>query len=508
MGNAKDIHIVGAVGHTPDQSREIAARLYRSAKIDLSHGEEFTGKPVTEIHANESFVLKANRNLVFATRQAAQAWCRQRLESERRYGVYHPSRTWLMLRHTHDRWQVANLSSRLVPLHTLRWNAERAAELWPRILKTYIRFAMQFEQRLDEGLSNFGLDSEGQLFYLDDDIFAWDGYLSFIAMISRWLRAYSGDWLNADLAAGLGQFIRETLIEYGSPFDIEVVAEALKDQYVGHRAESVKRGLLQALRPVVSKENEIRIDWNSPVGLLADIHANEPALRAVLAAMEERGVKQYLVLGDIVGYGPFPGACIEELRTRKAFCIRGNHDHFVGCRGQVKVAMSLSAKMSNEWTIEHLSKDQLEWLATLPVKMENENILAVHGSPADRTFFNGYVYEMTYERNLTLLAENRIRFCFHGHSHLQGTYALHGGKPLPFNDAPVQSLRDFDHVLINPGAVGQPRNGDASAQAAVFDPAHETVEFLRCPYPIEKTVRAMETAGFEKKLVQRLQNGR
>jgi len=241
---------------------------------------------------------------------------------------------------------------------------------------------------------------------------------------------------------------------------------------------------------------------------LADIHANLPALEAVLALLDQRGISQILVLGDMVGYGPFPEECVALLRERQAICIRGNHDHFIAHHGIGKVPMSQSATQAANWTMARLHAETLEWLSELPLKIDFPNVLAVHGSPRDPTFINGYVYDMTYERNLEWMVKANIHTCFHGHSHFFGVYASDGVLSFPLCKDPHQTLSAYKHCLVNPGSIGQPRTGHPGADFAIFDPISTDIEFIHLHYNLLPILDRMREENFPDQLIERLENGR
>ncbi|MDX8401114.1 MAG: metallophosphoesterase family protein, partial [Mariprofundaceae bacterium] len=194
-------------------------------------------------------------------------------------------------------------------------------------------------------------------------------------------------------------------------------------------------------------------------------------------------------------------------RSRRVFSIRGNHDHFIA-HGHGKVAMSQTARAAAEWTRARLSDPDRQWLGKLPLKHQDDTLLAVHGAPVDRSYFNGYVYETTWERNLDWMLEHRVRLCLHGHSHVQGGWCagVDGARaeiPAP-GAAPLDGLAH----LVNPGAVGQPRNRRPGAQAAILDWPKRRITFLQIDYDIERVAHAIRTAGLPEALAGRLIEGR
>jgi len=304
--------------------------------------------------------------------------------------------------------------------------------------------------------------------------------------------------------------------------------EALKDMLLppglghlrAHLLESCRRSWLgDRPAPARPEPDEARvsgagcvrpaeIDWSRPVALLADIHANWPALQSVSRELETRGIDQCLCLGDTVGYGPHPKECVAWVRRHCHVCIRGNHDHFVG-HGQGRVAMSNTARIVAEWTRTRLSDDELRWLGDLPLKWAQENCLAVHGAPMDRSCFNGYVYETTWENNLDYLAGTDFRRCLIGHSHLQGVwFAGADGARGKTERTGRHDLAAWTLAIVNPGSVGQPRNGRAGAQFAILDLETQTLELARADYDMNEVIRDIRREGLPEQLGSRLLNGR
>jgi len=505
------ITIVGALSGDCRVDAGGVAGLIEGGVTPLTHHGPFTGKPETRIYAGRQHVLKINAGRVFPSADVARRWCALQIDREAGYRIYHPQRTWLALQ-LDGRWHAANVTPRLQPLHRLDFAAlppGRAVELLGAVLGCYVDFAARFNLRLDEGLSNFALDGE-RLIYLDDDIYRWDQFTSLAAMLGNWLRR--SEYFGLDLAAWrqLGERLRALLPACSSEAD-DMLCAALEDQFVGE-AEAMKQALIYALRPAYAPAAGLPgselFRSNEPIGVLADAHANLPAFEAVLAALDARGIRQYLMLGDVVGYGPNPAACIELIRERGIYCLRGNHDHYVAHGGNVRVAMGMMAKRMADWTVTQLTREERIWLGDLPVRCRVGTWMAVHGAPVDKSFFNAYVYEMTSERNLDLLAESDAPVCLHGHSHIQGVYGMRGGRYLPFDDGAAIDLGRLDAALVCPGSIGQTRGGAAVAQAAIFDPVAGRVEMLSVDYDIEPLIADMRRFDFPGELIARIRDGR
>ncbi|NWF39529.1 phosphoesterase [Mariprofundus sp. NF] len=506
------ISIIGALSGLPKVTIEVITSLLEGPALNMSHGGDFTGKPSTQLHADASWVLKIDERRNFSTEEVAHKWSALQIEKERAYGIYHPQRCWFVIQR--KGWVVGNISPRMQPLHTIDFStlsSEQRLNYLTNLLAIYCRFAAGSEKRLDEGLSNFAL-LDDQLFYLDDDIYPWDSFSSFSAMLANWLRKSDELGMDSDQWQVLGKSLKPLLRGYSSSAD-DMVYEGLSDQFVGS-FEMHKQTLISELRSVescvmVKKAAAVVLQsGDEPIGMIADVHANLPAFESVLKRFAEMGVEQIMHLGDIVGYGPQPAACIRLAKEQSICCIRGNHDHYVAHHGDVKVAASRSAQWTLDWTIEQLDDDDRAWLATLPVRHRTDKWMAVHGSPIDKSFFNGYVYNMTAEKNLEHLRSRDIRICLHGHSHIQGVYAMQGSVVLPFINAAEVDLNPFSASLICPGSVGQPRDGQVGAEAAIFYPDRMRIELFTVPYDIEKVALEMQDNNFPERIVQRLRAGR
>ncbi|GAV19862.1 phosphodiesterase [Mariprofundus micogutta] len=505
-----DSYIIGSLSDEIKVNIDVIDGLLCQAPQVLSHGGAFTGKPDTQIYADETWVLKINSRRSFTSETVAERWCKLQIEREKEYQIYHPDRTWLMI---HDEnWLVANISPRLKPLHMFdfgTFSAEERVWAFSEIMRIYCEFTVRFDKRLDEGLSNFGC-LQGKLWYLDDDIYAWDNFSSFSAMLANWLRKSDELGLDVQSWSLLGNSLWPRLRSYSSSAD-DVVHEALVDQFVGGD-EALKQVFLAELRPSyrIEMAQAASGDFSplEPIGLIADVHANLPAFEVVLAEFSRRGISQIMMLGDIVGYGPHPKACIALAKQHGVFCVRGNHDHYVAHNGDVRVASSSLAKWTLDWTLSQLDDMDKQWLGALPVRHRMPGWMAVHGSPIDKTFFNGYVYNMTAEKNLDHLRTIDIPICLHGHSHIQGVYAMKNRMVQPYICSERVNLSDFSASLVCPGSVGQPRMGVAQAEGAVFYPDSLDLELFSLPYDIEKVAADMESFDFPAKAIERLREGR
>jgi diadenosine tetraphosphatase ApaH/serine/threonine PP2A family protein phosphatase len=243
--------------------------------------------------------------------------------------------------------------------------------------------------------------------------------------------------------------------------------------------------------------------------VLSDIHGNLEALEAVLHAVDGRydGV---LVLGDLVGYGADPNAVVDRIRGLDPHAvIRGNHDKVASGidDGDSFNAVARSAVM---WTYEALTPGNREYLLQLPAgpKVIDELIEICHGTPFDE---DAYLFDDLDALRAFEAASRPL--CLFGHTHVAVGFRYAGGEfdivAGPGDSGDVRlDLEDGARYLINPGSVGQPRDGDPRAGAAVVDTAGRRIELVRVAYPIEEAQRKIRLAELPEVLAKRLALGR
>jgi diadenosine tetraphosphatase ApaH/serine/threonine PP2A family protein phosphatase len=242
--------------------------------------------------------------------------------------------------------------------------------------------------------------------------------------------------------------------------------------------------------------------------VLSDIHANLEALDAVLAAAPAGSWDRLLVLGDLVGYGADPNAVIERVRALDPLAvIRGNHDK-AACGIDDASAFNHLARQAAEWTYETLTEEHRAWLRDLPAgpAVIDEDVEICHGAPYDE---DAYIFD---GRDAIRAFETSSRpLCLFGHTHLpviflQTPTRLEGIVP-EGADVPV-TMESLARYLINPGSVGQPRDGDPRAAFAVYDGATRTLTLRRVQYPVEPAQEKIRAAGLAASLANRLALGR
>ena len=237
------------------------------------------------------------------------------------------------------------------------------------------------------------------------------------------------------------------------------------------------------------------------IAVLSDIHANLPALEAVMADMPP--IDAVICLGDVVGYGGNPIECIDFVREEGWPTLVGNHDR--ACTDvDILQWFNEDAARAIEWTCGHIGQDRLKWLAELPETDEvGDEVLLVHGSPRDHIY--EYILDAaSAEANLELLDGRKI--CFHGHTHVPGIFRYDHGRLIHEYD--IDTFRLGGPELVNPGSVGQPRDGDPDASYAVWDRKEGTFEFRRVPYDREAAKAAIRRARLPERFADRLDVGR
>jgi len=247
--------------------------------------------------------------------------------------------------------------------------------------------------------------------------------------------------------------------------------------------------------------------------LLSDIHSNLEALEASLAFAPDHDL--VVNLGDIVGYGANPNEVIDRARGLGKHFVRGNHDKAAAGLSDLK-EFNPVAGFAALWTRDHVSAENLQWLKELPqgpISIDGiQGAQFVHGSPLDEDD-----YLVTARDAVEPFLMTSIPLTFFGHSHVQGAFSSNpadGGSMRPAyrtaNKGEVFTwpLKKGMQYLINPGSVGQPRDGDWRAAFAVFDGTQYTVSFYRTPYDVEQTQERILAADLPPRLASRLSAGR
>ena len=239
--------------------------------------------------------------------------------------------------------------------------------------------------------------------------------------------------------------------------------------------------------------------------LVADLHSNARAFEAVLAdASRGKGFDELWVLGDIVGYGPHPEECIRLVQSYRHVCVSGNHD--LGVLGRIDLRrFNSDAASACLWTRDRLSTQAQQFLEMLTPSLEQSPFLLVHGSPRDPTW--EYVFSEREAQDMA--AHCSVTHCLVGHTHCPAALRMDGrltGNIGAVLDGTVLELGQ-GRFILNPGAVGQPRDGDPRAAYAILDRDERTIVFRRMAYDVDCVVKAMLQGGLPERLAARLRHG-
>lgn len=231
----------------------------------------------------------------------------------------------------------------------------------------------------------------------------------------------------------------------------------------------------------------------SRIALLSDIHANYPALKRIVAELEKESPDVWICLGDFIGYGPHPKECISLIREKNMICVLGNHDagvvdklpldHF---RNPNKKLIKITQKL--------LTEDQKTWLKELPLTVESEEgeWIAAHASPEHPSRWE--YLESAFKMRPMLESMNQ-QFCFIGHTH----------RPALVSDTiGTKEFKSGHKYFINPGSVGQPRDGDQRACSAFVDTQKYTYKTIRAEFEIGKVLMDLENLGFSRNEAEHL----
>jgi diadenosine tetraphosphatase ApaH/serine/threonine PP2A family protein phosphatase len=238
------------------------------------------------------------------------------------------------------------------------------------------------------------------------------------------------------------------------------------------------------------------------VAVISDVHANRHALDAVLEAIAEAEVDELWCLGDLVGYGPLPNECCREVAARAELCLAGNHDLVV--LGTLPIGdFAGDAAAAARWTQGVLSNDAREFLADLPSSARRDGVELFHGSARDPV----WEYVLTDEAAWWTLQATEAPLVLVGHSHVPLAIGLagdelEGGLAAEGTEIDLASGR----VLLNPGSVGQPRDGDPRAAYLLLE-LGRAASFHRVEYPIQQTQAEMRERGLPEPLANRLAAG-
>ena len=236
--------------------------------------------------------------------------------------------------------------------------------------------------------------------------------------------------------------------------------------------------------------------------VLSDIHGNLEALRAVLADADTRA-DDVLCLGDIVGYGADPAACVDLIGERARAVVAGNHEYAV--IGRMDLAwFNRYARAAAEWTMAQVDSDCTAYLASLALSTEVHDATLVHASPRQPDEWD---YLVTADDGLAAFAAFATRMCFVGHSHVPAVWSLGSSGPDHERGDIDVGLDAGRRYIVNVGSVGEPRDHDSRAAYALWDVDARRVTVRRVPYDVATARAKIQAAGLPRFLADRLSAG-
>jgi predicted phosphodiesterase len=239
--------------------------------------------------------------------------------------------------------------------------------------------------------------------------------------------------------------------------------------------------------------------------LITDIHGNLEALEQVLKKIEVEACDKIICLGDVVGYGPFPNECVEQVRDKANSNIVGNHDSAAIAMTDIS-SFNENAGKAIIWTRRQLTSANQHYLADLSLTWSEPGAFFVHASPKNPVEWR-YIF-LPDDVDDAFHSFNQ-KVCFFGHTHIPVTYyfdSVHASY-FSLNHTEID-LNETGRFLINVGSVGQPRDGNPQAAFGIYNSNTGIYRHLRVDYDIRKTQKAMEQFHLPRFLIQRLQKGR
>ncbi|MBN2037397.1 MAG: metallophosphoesterase family protein [Chitinispirillaceae bacterium] len=239
--------------------------------------------------------------------------------------------------------------------------------------------------------------------------------------------------------------------------------------------------------------------------IVSDIHGNVEALQAVLNDIKKQSIDTIICLGDIVGYYPDPEKCVELIRKHAAFCVAGNHDY--AAIGRIDTSnFTYYAFAAMEWTKANISEETRDFLASLPLTIEQDDMFFTHSSPSNPQAWV-YVFPDSEEAVFEAFNSLTFRLNFIGHTHWPSIMIQSEDRIVLHSDHTIK-LNGAHYYLINVGSVGQPRDFDSRSCYVVFDTETQIVSLIRVYYDFTLTQRKIRNNHLPLFLAERLEKGR
>ena len=521
-----DLEILGpGDGLTPQQLFELLwdhVAIEWKEKVGVMTPADGSAKTSTRLLKSGGWVFKTDTTRKSPDKAALRTQLRRLVILSIQTELWHPDKFWFLMQNE-DGWWPMSACPILTTIRTVTdWDTK--IRWWSQMIAFGLRMSQEHDIGLDLNPSNFAFTNPEapQLYYLDDEFYArhdcFDVAEAVVARLPEDLSIAPEQWQQWGLQlTGVLQEFCQTQEHRRSFLD------GIREYPLTPALEEQRRALLQGLEGgPATPETTLRHDKKIPsvrsqqtaiqstrICVFADVHGNLPALEKVVKEAKKLGAESFLFLGDVVSYGPFPHECIELLANMNSIVLlRGNHDQTAGT-GIPENGSNRIAREMDLWTHHCLSQTEREWLLSLPLEYREDHWLAVHGAPLDPQRFYAYIYEMTYKDNLSYLAREQLSICFYGHTHVQFMYRyLAAGEYEKLPPERVKVFQTGERILLNPGSVGQPRDGDPRAAFALWERPTDTVHFYRIQYPVDLTVRAVKKEGLPEDLIYRLEVGR
>jgi len=240
------------------------------------------------------------------------------------------------------------------------------------------------------------------------------------------------------------------------------------------------------------------------IAIISDIHGNLPALQAVFDQIDQEQIDKVICLGDVVGYGPDPNACMNLVRERCQVILMGNHDYACIYKPEM-FFFNHFARQAIEYTLTIFKEEHLEFINKLPFRYSEDDLLFVHANPLRP---EGWEYILSIDEAIYYFPKFSEKICFIGHSHLPSIFIERENSGFSTTEQREISLEDNCRYIINVGSVGQPRDGNPASSFGIIDLEKRNFEIVRVAYDIEKTIERMNEAGLPNFLAQRLRIGK
>lgn len=483
-------------------------------KVGVLPESDGSGKTTSRIISSGGYIIKTDISITFETEEKAKHALFKILNITKRVNLSHPDKFFFVLKYN-DKFIICSVCPELNTVHSIK-DAEKRLKALSNIVEIGLKAIKTQQVQLDLNPSNFGFEGNNidKLYYLDDEIY----YSHDLKSIGEYIVCrvkYEPNYKTEDWAK-YSTFISEIINNYALSYpDKNEILLGIKEYPT---TNAVKEKIDQIINVLESelyskKRKEVSVFNNSKnnnkVCIMADIHSNNYALESVLKEAKSLGVSKFIVLGDIVGYGPNPTETIDILSNlENCKIIKGNHDEYIS-KKSFHIGISSLAEESAKYTISVLEQKYLDWLSNLDNYFSYNNKMYIHASLCSSDYSSGYIYDMTYERNFKEAVDKNIHVTFYGHTHIPYIYIYDQNKELYIKQQPSAITLDKENkfFLINPGSVGQPRDKDPRSSFILMDEDTNEVTFHRVEYNYEKVVDDLKRNGLSNRLQNRFING-